>query len=137
MAASVEIDRLDISDLIKEVTNRKSKDIIFRSAKNGEYLSGEDIVRLKIDNINRRISENLRHLRRIEDGIKAISGDAYEKIISLRYFEGLSAEATAEVLHCDLSTVRRNKVRLLQKIAVRMYGAVAINAGERSSICAE
>lgn len=43
-----------------------------------------------------------------------------------RYFKNLPDDAVADGLHCDTSTVWRNRKRLVQRMAVWLYGAEAV-----------
>ena len=72
------------------------------------------------------IKENIRELTKIEDAVKSVSEDYYGEVMILRYFERKTDEQIAEQLNCDVSTVRRNRKRLLKRIAVRMFGVEAI-----------
>lgn len=53
------------------------------------------------------------------------AGDAYYQTVTGRYFEGVDDEQIGKLLHCDVSTVWRNRKRLVQRISVYLYGAFA------------
>lgn len=54
------------------------------------------------------------------------AGDPYYQTVTGRYFEGLDDEQIGKLSHCDVSTVWRNRKRLVQRISVYLYGAFAV-----------
>lgn len=126
LKAKMNNDILDLKDLHKEGVTSKSKDILYRSVNGGVRLSPEELWQIKTDKIKQHISESAREIARIDDAINAIGDDYYSAIISMRYFEGKNDEYIAEVLNCDVSTVRRNRKRIISKISVRLYGTAAM-----------
>jgi len=79
-----------------------------------------------IKTLHSAIKESVRELTKIEDAVKSVLEDYYGEVMTLRYFERKTDEQIAELLSCDVSTVRRNRKRLLKRIAVRIFGAAAI-----------
>ena len=43
-----------------------------------------------------------------------------------KYIQRMNDEDIAEKIHCDPSTVWRNRKRLVQRVAVRLYGVDAV-----------
>ena len=58
---------------------------------------------------------------------RLVADDEYYPIIRMKYFEGKTDEEIAPEIPCDPSTVRRNKSRLIRRIAVKLYGAQAVS----------
>lgn len=54
------------------------------------------------------------------------AGDPYYQTVTGRYFESLDDEQIGKLLHCDVSTVWRNRKRIIQRISVYLYGAFAV-----------
>lgn len=54
------------------------------------------------------------------------AGDPYYQTVTGRYFERLDDEQIGKLSHCDVSTVWRNRKRLIQRISVYLYGAFAV-----------
>ena len=54
------------------------------------------------------------------------AGDAYYQTVTGRYFERLDDEQIGKLSHCDVSTVWRNRKRLIRRISVYLYGALAV-----------
>jgi hypothetical protein len=126
LKAKIYNDMLDLNDLKREKTSEKSRDIIYRSVSGGVSISPEEIQEMKIQRLSRVIREGLREIARIEDAVKSVENDYYSDVIKLRYFSRMTDENVAEKLSCDVSTVRRNRKRLLKQIAVRFYGLDAV-----------
>ncbi|OQB14691.1 MAG: hypothetical protein BWY15_00841 [Firmicutes bacterium ADurb.Bin193] len=126
LKAKMENDLLDLQDMLKEGPASKSRDILYRSVNGGVRLSPDEIQQIKIDNIKRQIEDCRREISRIDDSVSAFDGDYYALIIKMRYFERKSDEVIAEILNCDVSTVRRNRKRLITRMAVRLYGIKAL-----------
>ena len=58
--------------------------------------------------------------------IKEYFGDGEQFGVSIRYFEETDDETIGQTLGCDTSTVWRNRKRLVQRIAIMLYGARAV-----------
>lgn len=54
------------------------------------------------------------------------AGDPYYQTVTGRYFEGLDDEQIGKLSHCDVSTVWRNRKRIVQRISVYLYGSFAV-----------
>lgn len=54
------------------------------------------------------------------------AGAPYYQTVTGRYFESLDDEQIGKLSHCDVSTVWRNRKRLIQCISVYLYGAFAV-----------
>lgn len=66
-------------------------------------------------------------VKRIDTAVASLADDPYHEILPLKYTEGLPEEEIAERLCCDPSTIRRNKNRLLERLAVIFFGIDALN----------
>ncbi len=62
----------------------------------------------------------------VSSALAAIRGDPYYETVEARYFRQEKDDEVAALIPCDERTVRRNRSRLLSRIAVRLYGADAI-----------
>lgn len=52
--------------------------------------------------------------------------DDHYRTVTGRYFEGMDDEQIGKLSHCDISTVWRNRKRLVHRISVYLYGAFAV-----------
>ena len=114
LSAKLEIDLLQLQELKRE----GSFNYCFEGLEND--------ITTKTESLKRQISDGMREVSRLDNAIDAISKDYYADIIRLKYIEGKSDEYIAEVLNCDVSTVRRNKKRILMRMAIRLFGCEAL-----------
>ena len=57
----------------------------------------------------------------ISDALKSIENDDYYDIIPMIYFEGRSREEVAEFFDVTVTTISRNKVRLINKLKTLIF----------------
>ena len=115
----------DIEDLRTEQVTRRSKDIVKFSI-SGSRLSDDEIQQGRIMDLEIKIERDQKEILEIEEALKLISGDEYEKVITLRYFKDKYPVEIGDIIGCDESTARRNSNRLVRKIAIKLYGADAL-----------
>ncbi|WP_378955401.1 hypothetical protein [Pelosinus sp. sgz500959] len=119
---------LDIDDLGKEGVSGRSKDIVFYSTHGGgTRLSADEIQEARVMILQKKIYRDQTEIDEIDFALEAVQEDEYYNVIRMKYFEGKSDEEIAEDISCDASTVRRNKSKLIRKIAVKLYGAQAVS----------
>lgn len=106
--------------------NIAEKGGLVRFQKNGVRLSKEEILDGVIQDLRAKIAANEFEVERIDKAMKIISNDPYVKVIICLYFEGKSVAETSEAVHCDRSTVFRQKARLIQRLATFLYGVEAL-----------
>lgn len=116
----------EIDELQKYGLREKSKSIVYMPS--GSRLTKDDLLEAKILDLNYKIQNTQREIKKIENGLKAVELDSWYGIIELKYFQGLSDKDIADIdeYRCDPSTIRRHKNRLVNKIAIRLFGADAI-----------
>jgi len=103
----------------------RSTDVV-RFQKAGVRLSHEELVEGIIQDYTARIADTQFEIAAIDKALNALKDDEYYKIIELKYFQGKSPEEMAKECKCDPSTVWRNQRRLVQRIALRLYGVDAL-----------
>ena len=72
------------------------------------------------------LTKNRLAAKRIDRAVETLSGDPYFPLLELKYTKRLSEERIAEELCCDPSTVRRNKNRMLENLAIIFFGIDAV-----------
>ncbi len=72
------------------------------------------------------LARNRLAVKRIDRAVESLASDPYYELLHLKYTEGLPEEEIAEQLCCDPSTVRRNKNRLLERLAIVFFGVDAL-----------
>ena len=115
----------DIEDLECESPGR-SKDIVFYRT-GSSRLTADEIQEARIMVIKGKINRDQNEINEIDFALEAIGKDEYYQVIAMKYFEGKNDDEIAEIISCDPSTVRRNKSRLIRRIAVKLYGAQAVS----------
>lgn len=117
----------DIEDLRKEGPGGRSKDIVFYSTHGGgTRLSAEEILEGRVMVLQKKIYRDQTEIDEIAYALQAVADDDYYPVIKMKYFEGKSDEDIANIISCDPRTIRRNKSRLVRRIAVKLYGAEAV-----------
>ena len=125
--AKLEEEREELAQLTgseRELPSR-SADII-RFQRSGLRLSKEDILAARITDLECRIASKEHEIKEMERALEQAANDYYYLTIAMKYFDGTVDEDVAAILHCDPSTIRRNRSRLVRIIAVWLYGPEAI-----------
>ena len=115
-------DLLDLADLKNEGVIHRSRDILYRAVQSSVSISPEELWLMRINKLKMQMASDERELSRVKSAIASLRGDYYAKCITAKYLDGEGDECVADELHCDVSTVRRNRKKLLHRIAVRLYG---------------
>ena len=86
-----------------------------------EVKSELEKVEEKIERIEFSIKTTRNFIRIIDDAISMLKDDPYYDLIDMRYFKGCTREEIAEHFDCDVSTVNRNKNRLINLLQIRLF----------------
>jgi hypothetical protein len=76
----------------------------------------QDALEEEVERLERSISFLARTIRLIESGLSVIKGDEYFELIKLKYFENKTMEDIAEHMNTGLTTIYRNRERLIYKL---------------------
>jgi hypothetical protein len=117
---------LDIRDLETEKPGRSKSLVFFSTGSSGIRLSEEDIQQGRILHIQNKIRRDQEEIEEIDRALEPVASDQYFSIIELKYFKRKTDEEIAEAIPCDPRTVRRNKNRIVRRIAIKLYGADAV-----------
>lgn len=102
-----------------------SKDIV-RFKKSGTMLDDEDIEAAIIQDYMARIARDEFEIKTIEEAVAPLTSDPYYLTISGRYFDKMTDDEIALKIPCDPRTVRRNRGRLVHRVAIYLYGVEAV-----------
>lgn len=132
----------DIEDLKKEIVEYKklgeiqdrSKDIVFLTPHGGEKISLIERKEALILDKELDLKQTQREIREIEEIIEILSWqdrkrtipEPWIKTITLKYFEGMKDDDIAERLHCDKTTIWRNRGRIMNRLLTLWYGIEAV-----------
>jgi len=62
---------------------------------------------------------------RLKKALQTVSRDPYYPLIPAKYFQGAKERTAAALCACDKATVWRNRTRLLDVLALRLFGVSA------------
>lgn len=75
----------------------------------------------RIEAIQRSIIQMQEHISLIDAALDHIRGDKYFDLIRMKYFEGCSHEEIAYEFEVDVSTITRNKNRLINTLKIYLF----------------
>ena len=127
LKANIERYEADIKDIAREDMG-KSADIVMFQTHSGKTPERdlEELRQEKIFRLTERLHRDTREAKEMEVALDYIKGQEYYCIIPMIYFEGRSQKDIEKELHCDRSTIWRNRKALVMKMSVVLYGADAI-----------
>lgn len=127
LKANIKSYEADIKDIANEDMGR-SADIVMFQSHSGKTPERdlEELRQEKIFRLTECIYRDSREVQDIEAALERIKDHEYFKIIPLIYFEGKSQKEIEEQLHCDRSTIWRNRKALVTRMSLIFYGADAI-----------
>jgi hypothetical protein len=102
-----------------------SKSIV-RFQRGGYRVSPEEIQDALVTDLKARIAADEEEVRVVRGALGAIAEDIYYPAVEGRYLKNEVDEVIAEKIGCDTSTVRKHRGRLVRIVAIRLYGAAAV-----------
>lgn len=114
--------KLQIKEVKSHGLKQKSKSIT--SFSSGNNFINKDYDEMEEDKIkdlenSMKLTKNL--ISTIDKSLEKLHDDEYYEIIKLKYFENKKYEEIAELLEVDISTVSRNKNRLINVLKVYLF----------------
>lgn len=98
------------------------KQVVMRFQRSGVRLTEEQIYQGIVKDLTASVAAEEHALAEIEDALHVICKDPYYPCLSRRYFDGWEDSAIGAELGCEMSTLRRHRVRLLDQMVVLLYG---------------
>lgn len=99
------------------------KQVVQRFQRSGVRLTEEQIYNALVADLRARIAAEEFAVMEIQMALEEIEDDPYYPVISRRYFDGWDDEAIGTELQIQPSTLRKHRVRLLDRLVVLLYGA--------------
>ena len=121
----VQDDIARLTDLEAGITQDHSISIV-RFSPSGVRADPEEMFEAVVADMRARLARDQQEVETIQKALRGIERDAYFSTVPARYFNGRADWEVAEELHCDESTIRRNRARLVRVVAIRLYGSMAI-----------
>lgn len=103
----------------------RSKSIV-RFSRTGVRLSPDEILEALVQDLTATIAADEYEAETIAGALRTIEDDPYYAAVAGKFLEGQTDDDIAADIPCDPSTVRRNRGRLIRKLAVWLYGAQAL-----------
>jgi hypothetical protein len=112
----------EIEIIKKHGLREKSKSVVILTGSNGINTdSVMEKVEDKINSISESIMVTKKFINIIDSALMEIKSDGYYKLIELKYFEGKTHEEIAYIFDKDVSTITRNKNRLVNKLKIILF----------------
>jgi DNA-directed RNA polymerase specialized sigma24 family protein len=121
----IEADKETLVQLSTEGTPTRSK-CVMRYRRSGVRLTPDEIVDTFIQDTLSTIAADEHEAALVAAALDTIARDPYYAAVEGRFIRGYDDDDIAADLDCDPSTVRRNRGRLIRRVAIRLYGASAI-----------
>ena len=99
---------------------------ITRFFKSGVRLTPEEILEAVTIDLEANIASTRHELEVLGKALASIESDPYYLTVAGKYVERMQDSEIAEKIPCDPTTVWRNRKRMIQRVAVRLYGVEAI-----------
>ena len=116
-------DKYEQIEAIKKVglPKRSTSITTFSSSPTYEVKSDIDKTEEKIESIEQSIQVTKNFISVIDAALNMLKDDPYFEIIRMKYFEGKTREEIAEHFDVDVSTISRNKNRLINLLQIRLF----------------
>ena len=116
-------DKYEQIETIKKagLPKRSTSIISFSSNATYEIKTDADKVEEKIEAIEQSIQVTKNFISIIDDALAKLKDDPYFEIIPMKYFENKTREEIAEYFDVDVSTISRNKNRLINLLQIRLF----------------
>ena len=120
--AGIKIKEETIFTIEMEGLPKKSNSVTtFSGIMGGEFVTELEKKETKLEELRRSVELTKKVINLIDSTMELIKDDKYYDIIPLKYWEGKSHEEIAEVFQKDVSTITKNKNRLIRKLKVTLF----------------
>ncbi len=117
----------DIADLEREKVTGRSKDICMWTTHGGEPISPEERQAARILAVKIKLDRDRASLAELDRALATIKDEYYYKALEAFYFGGVDVDAIADNMGDTPAAVRRGKSALVRTLALRLYGAEALD----------
>ena len=118
-------DKEKLTELMEHGAPTRSTSVV-RFQHSGVRLSPEEILDVLVQDITATIAADQHEADTIAAALERIKTDPYYVVIAGKFIECKPDDEIAALIPCDASTVRRNRGRLVRRLAVWLYGAQAL-----------
>lgn len=111
-----------IEEIKQEGIRKKSSSITsYVSSSSYDIKSDKEKADEKIRTLEESIQVTKSFIKVIDSLIDTLRSDPYFDLIPMRYFEGMNREEIAAHFNVDVSTISRNKNRLINQLQIRLF----------------
>jgi len=116
-------DKYEQINTIREegIAKRSTSITSFSGSSAYEIKSDTDKADEKIESLESNIQTTKNFIKVIDAAIHMLKDDQYFDVIRMKYFEGMTREQIAEQFEVDVSTISRNKNRLVNMLQIRLF----------------
>ena len=122
---AVEYDKERLAEYRAGVVRGRSKSIT-RFSRTGSRLDPLEAAEALADELEKKIASGEYEIKLLEDALSSIADDPYYPVVYNRYLLQERDDDIAAKIPCNPATVRKNRGRLVKKMAVWLYGAIAV-----------
>ena len=121
LKGAIEVKRERLSGFRNAPVLLQKKDLGVNVQATKKYLSEVEKIENMIENCENEIKRLEHVVNMTENALKNIQDDKYYKIIELKYFEEMTLDYIAGYFNVEITTVKRNKNRLVNKVKVLIF----------------
>lgn len=100
----------------------KSKGITsFGGVMGGDFICPVEKEENRIEDLEKSIQLTKKLVEMIEEVLNLIKSDEYFKVIELKYFENKTLEEISYTFNKDISTISRNRMRLINRMKIALF----------------
>lgn len=121
LKGAIDVKRKRLSGLQNDPVLLSKKEIGINVQENKKYLSEVEKLENLIENLENEIGRLENVVEMTERALKEIEDDKYYKIIELKYFEEMTLEYAAGKFNVDITTIKRNKNRLINRLRALIF----------------
>lgn len=125
LARKVEQDKESLDEMIRFGPRERSKSIV-RFQRTGYRATPEEMYEAILRDLEATIAADEHEIDTMRRALANIEDDPYYLTVKGKYMDAMTDEGIANSISCDQTTVWRNRKRLVQRLAVLLYGAAAI-----------
>lgn len=116
-------DKIEQIKIIREegLSGKSSSITILSGTMGYDFKSEYERAEEKIESLERSIQVTQNFVKNVEKALESIKEDTYFELIKMKYFEGQTREDIAEYYDVDVSTISRNKNRLINRLQIRLF----------------
>lgn len=119
------IKEFDVQKIINDTVNRTVLKLkmagLMKDDRKTAYEKTEEVLRNYPDFLKSDQPYAEKLVEKVKDALDEISEDEYYELIEMIYFEGATREDCAEYFDCTVTTISRNKVRLINKLKTKLF----------------